>query len=115
MWFKYESREEIKMSNDIEFITNGYKIPLCLAVKIDGVLVTYSRFGVDDCFEFTAWTKNIEKAKTVIEEIVNQIISERSDYRHCVSWRTKKLEVIDTDERYGYTTVRWMYYVRDSG
>ena len=101
--------------SDIEFITKGYKIPLCLEVKVDGVYVTYGRFGEDDCFEFTAWTADTEKAKTVVEKIVEQIIRERSDYKHSVSWRTEKLEVIDTDERYGYTTVEWEYYVRDSG
>ena len=102
--------------SDIEFITKGYKVPFCLEVKVDGVSVTYRRYdGKDGCFEFTAWTKDAEKAKAVVEKIVNQIISERSDYKHFVSWRTEKLEVIDTDERYGYTTVEWVYYVRDSG
>lgn len=77
--------------SDIEFITNGYKVPLCLEVKVDGVSVTYGRFGEDDCFEFTAWTKDAEKAKAVVEKIVEQIIRERSDYKHCVSWRTRKV------------------------
>ena len=102
--------------SDIEFITKGYKVPLCLEVKVDGVSVTYRR--CDDreyCFVFTAWTKDAEKAKAVVEKIVEQIIRERSDYKHCVSWRTEKLEVIGTSERYGYTTVEWVYYVRDSG
>lgn len=101
--------------SDIEFITNGYKIPLCLEVKVDGVSVTYSRYGTDGCFAFIAWTKDAEKAKAVVEKIVEQIIRERSDYKHSVSWRTVMLEVVDTDERYGYTTVKWVYYVRDSG
>ena len=104
--------------SDIEFITEGYKIPLCLELKVDGVSVTYSRHdydGMDGCFEFTAWTMDAEKAKAVVEKIVEQIIRERSDYKHGVSWRTEMLEVIDTNERYGYTTVEWVYYVRDSG
>ena len=101
--------------SDIEFITKGYKVPLCLELKVDGVSVTYRESSKEDCFVFTAWTKDAEKAKTVVEKIVEQIIRERSDYKHCVSWRTEKLEVIDTNERYGYTTVEWVYYVRDSG
>ena len=101
--------------SEIKFVTNGYKIPLCLEVEVDGVSVTYSRYGRSDVFYFTAWTADTEKAKTVVEKIVEQIIRERSDYKHSVSWRTEKLEVIDTDERYGYTTVEWEYYVRDSG
>lgn len=99
--------------SEIKFVTNGYKIPLCLEVEVDGIAVTY--VGITGGFEFTAWSKDAEKAKAAIEKIVEQIIRERSDYRHSVSWRTEKLEVIDTDERYGYTTVEWVYYVRDSG
>jgi hypothetical protein len=101
--------------SDIEFITNGYKIPLCLEVKVDGVSVTYLRYGSDNCFYFTVWTTDAEKAKAVVEKIVEQIIRERSDYKHFVSWRTESLKVIDTDERYGYITLEWVYYVRDSG
>lgn len=101
--------------SEIKFVTNGYKVPLCLEVEVDGVSVTYGRFGEDDCFEFTAWTGDAEKGKAVVEKIVEQIIRERSDYKHGVSLRTEKLEVIDTNERYGYTTVEWAYYVRDSG
>ena len=100
--------------SEIKFVTR-YKIPLHLEVKVDGVSVTYFRYGNDDCFYFSAWTKDVEKAKAVVEKIVEQIIRERSDYKHGVSWRTKTLEVTDTDERYGYTTVEWKYYVRDAG
>ena len=99
--------------SEIKFVTNGYKIPLCLEVEVDGVSVTY--IAITGGFEFTAWTADKEKAFDAVKKIVDEIIRERSDYKHCVSWRTEKLEVIDTDERYGYTTVEWVYYVRDSG
>lgn len=99
--------------NDIKFTTNGYKIPLTLEVEVDGISVTYT--VMTGGFEFTAWTADREKAFNAVKKIVDEIIRERSDYKHCVSWRTEKLEVIDTDERYGYTTVEWVYYVRDSG
>lgn len=99
--------------NDIKFTTNGYKIPLTLEVEVDGISVTYD--SIKGGIEFSVWTANRDKALEVVNRIVDEIIRERSDYKHCVSWRTEKLEVIDTDERYGYTTVEWVYYVRDSG
>lgn len=107
--------DDLISRSDIEVVTDRCKIPISLELKVDGVYVTYSGYGKDSCFVFTAWTKDAEKAKAVVEKIVEQIIRERSDYKHYVSWRTEKLEVIGTSERYGYTTVEWVYYVRDSG
>lgn len=99
--------------SEIKFVTNGYKIPLVLEVEVDGIWVTY--VGITGGFEFTAWTADREKAFDAVKKIVDEIIRERSDHKHCVSWRTEKLEVIDTDDRCGYTTVEWVFYVRDSG
>lgn len=101
--------------SDIEFITDGYKVPLCLEVKVDGVSVTYKRYGEDSCFVFTAWTADREKALDVVKKIVDEIIRERSDYKHFVSWRTESLEVVEHSERYGCTRIEWKFYVRDSG
>lgn len=101
--------------SDIEFITNGYKIPLCLEVKVDGVSVTYSGCGKGGYIEFTAWTADREKAFDAVKKIVYEIIRERSDYKHFVSWRTESLEVVEHADRYGYTRIEWKYYLRDSG
>jgi len=75
--------------SEIKFVTNGYKIPLVLA--------------------------NRDKALEVVKQIVDEIIRERSDYKHFVSWRTESLEVVQNDDRYGHTIVEWKFYVRDSG
>ena len=99
--------------SEIKFVTNGYKIPLCLDVEVDGVSVTY--IAITGGFEFTAWTADREKAFDAVKNIVDEIIRERSDNKHCVSWRTESLEVVEHADRYGYTTVEWKFYVRDSG
>lgn len=99
--------------SEIKFVTNGYKIPLVLEVAVDGTAVTYAK--MTGGYEFTAWTANRDKALEVVNQIVDEIIRERSDYKHFVSWRTESLEVVQNDDRYGYTLIEWKFYVRDSG
>lgn len=99
--------------SEIKFVTNRYKIPLTLEVEVDGISVTY--IGMTGGFEFTAWTADREKAFDAVKKIVDEIIRERSDHKHFVSWRTESLEVVENDDRYGYTQIEWKYYVRDSG
>lgn len=99
--------------SEIKFVTKGYKIPLCLEVEVDGVSVTY--VATNGRIEFTAWTANRDKALEVVNRIVDEIIRERSDYKHLVSWRTESFEVIEHAARYGYTMIEWKFYVRDSG
>lgn len=101
--------------SEIKFVTKGYKIPLVLEVEVDGISVTYSEHGKGGRIEFTAWTADWKRAFDAVKEIVDEIIRERSDYKHGVSWRTERLVVIDTADRYGYTQIEWDYYVRDSG
>jgi len=99
--------------SEIKFVTNGYKIPLGLEVAVDGISVTYTK--MTGGYEFTAWTANKDKALEAVNQIVDEIIRERSDYKHFVSWRTESLEVVGNDDRYGYTMIEWKFYVRDSG
>ena len=99
--------------SEIKFVTNGYKIPLVLNVTVDGISVTYTK--ITGGYEFTAWTANRDKALEVVNQIVDEIIRERSDYKHFVSWRTESLEVVEHSERYGCTRIEWKFYVRDSG
>lgn len=99
--------------SEIKFVTKGYKIPLVLEVEVDGISVTYD--SIKDGIEFSVWTADKNKALEVVNRIVDEIICERSDYKHFVSWRTESLEVVENDDRYGYTFIEWKYYVRDSG
>lgn len=99
--------------SEIKFVTNGYKIPLTLEVEVDDISVTY--ISMTGGFEFTAWTEDKEKALDAVKKIVDEIIRERSDPKHLVSWRTESLEVVEHIARYGYTTVEWKFYKRDSG
>lgn len=100
--------------SDIKFvIPKGQTIPLVIKLNVDGNIVTYNR--VVEGFEFIVWYVDTQKAVEIVEKIIEKIKAENDDPKHGVTWRTKLIQVVGYNDRYGYVRVKWNCYLRDSG
>ncbi len=96
---------------NIKFLQDN-KIPLVLALDVDGTRVYYEH-KIDDLFVFTVDCATEEKAMEIVKEVIQAIKSEHEEPNHGVTWRTTSLEVTDASERYHYVIISWKYRVRD--
>jgi len=96
---------------NIKFLQNN-KIPLVLALDVDGTRVYYNR-KTNDSFEFTVEFATEEEAMDIVKEVIQVIKSEHEEPNHGVTWRTVSLEVMEVSERYHCVIIRWKYRVRD--
>ena len=101
------------MSDIKFFMPKGQTIPTVLELQVDDVSVTYKR--IEGGFEFCVWVADRDKAVDIVEEIVAKIKSEHDDPKHCVTWRTVSLDVLEVSERYEFVRIWWKFYVRDAG
>ena len=96
---------------NIKFLQNN-KIPLVLALDVDGTRVYYER-KKGGSFEFIVEFATEEKAMEIVKEVIQVIKSEHEEPHHGVTWETTSLEVTDSSERYQYVIIVWKYRVRD--
>lgn len=89
-----------------------YKIPLVLALDVDGTRVYYEH-KKGGPFEFIVEFATEEKAMEIVKEVIQVIKSEHEEPNHGVTWETTSLEVTDSSERYHYVIIEWKYRVRD--
>ena len=96
---------------NVKFLQQN-KIPLVLALDVDGTRVYYER-KTNDSFVFTVEYATEEKAMEIVKEVIRVIKSEHEEPHHGVTWRTISLEVTEASERYHYVIIAWKYRVRD--
>lgn len=100
---------------NIKFLQNN-KIPLVLALDVDGTRVYYNRKtndSFDDSFEFVVEYATEEEAMEIVKEVIQVIKSEHEEPHHGVTWITTSLEVTEVSERYHYVVIEWKYRIRD--
>lgn len=97
---------------NIKFLQDN-KIPLVLALDVDGTRVYYNRKTGSCSFEFIVEFATEEKAMEIVKEVIQVIKSEHEEPHHGVTWRTVSLEVTEVSERYDYVVITWKYRVRD--
>ena len=100
--------------SDIRFyIPKSEKIPTALRLYVDDVYVVYHTITNGYWFEIH---ETEEKAMDIAKRIIEEIINEKDESEHGVTWRTVSLTVIERDRRYyGDTTlIEWKYRIRDS-
>lgn len=95
---------------NIKFLQNK-KIPLVLALDVDGQRVCYEKYGGSIVFKMYSISK--EKAMEIAKEVVKVIESEQGEPEHGVTWRTVSLEVTEANERYDYVEITYKYRIRD--
>lgn len=96
---------------NIKFLQKN-KIPLVLALDVDGTRVYYEH-KIDDSFVFTVDYSTEEKAMEIVKEVIQVIKSEHEEPHHGVTWRTTSLEVTEVSERYHRVVIEWKYRIRD--
>lgn len=86
-------------------------IPTDLWLMVGDVKVKYGR--IFRGFRFEVYESDAEKAKEIVDKIVEQMLIDHDESQHGVSWRTISLEDIGLawDGCYVY---EWHYRVRDS-
>jgi len=86
-------------------------IPTDLWLMVGDVNVQYER--ICKGFRFEVYESDAEKAKEIVDKIIEQMLIDHDEPQHGVSWRTVSLEETESvcDEMHVY---EWHYRVRDS-
>ena len=96
----------------IRFWKPSYElIPTNLWLMVGDVKVQYAR--IDRGFRFEVYESDAEKAKEIVDKIIEQMLVDHDEPQHGVSWRTVSLEETEIvgDVIHVY---EWHYRVRDS-
>ncbi len=86
-------------------------IPTDLWLMVGDVKVRYGR--IDKGFSFEVYESDAEKAKEIVDAIIEQMLIDHDESQHGVSWRTVSLEEIESGWD-GCHIYDWHYRVRDS-
>ena len=93
------------------FIPTGCTVPTDLRLKVDDVYVHYSKISCG--FIFEVFEPDEMKAKEIVDEIIEQIISDNDELQHGVSWRTTSCVELESNCD-ALHTYEWHYRIRDS-
>ena len=93
------------------WLPSDQRIPTDFWLIVGETKVHYER--ISHGFKFEVYETDAEKAKSIVDEIVKQMLIDHDESEHGVSWRTVSLEEVQS-AWVGCHVYEWCYRVRDS-
>lgn len=93
------------------YIPSDWVVPIDLWLTVDDIKVSYKR--IEHGFSFEVYEPDSDKAKAIVDAVIEQMLIDHDETQHGVSWRTVSFEEVENvwDGSHIY---EWRYRIRDS-
>ena len=93
------------------YIPKDQIIPTVFRLKVDDADVYYEK--IENGYRFEVYEQSADKAKAIVDAVIEQIIIDHDESQHGVSWRTVSLEEVESNTEFTHI-YEWRYRIRDS-